>query len=142
MAKNKIRRPKKSNPAPAPQVPVPELGNDPDSLVSEFKVLEIQLSNINNIIKNGTDQITNHQNQIAQARNEGQTILGKLDVLVRILSGMGIDPNNYQPNQEVEDEEIPAEEPDFFDENEEIEAEVVDIKRDAKIEAIKRRLGK
>ncbi len=55
---------------------------------------------------------------------------------------MGIDPNNYQPNQEVEDEEIPAEEADFFDENEENEAEVVEIQRDARIDAIKRRLSK
>jgi hypothetical protein len=143
MSKNKIRKPKKkAPPAPVPQAPKPELASDPDSLVAEFKALDGKLAHLNDVIKQSQEQIQRFTATIEQAKVEGQQVLGQLDVVIRILNGMGVDPNNYQPNQEVEDEEIPAEEPDFFDENEEIEAEVVDIKRDAKIEAIKRRLGK
>lgn len=139
MSKNKIRRPKKAAPA-APVIQ--KLATDSDSLVQEFKGLEGKLAQVNQIITISNEQIQKLQQQTQGARAEGQTIIGKLDVLVRILNGMGVDPNNYEPNQEDKAEEISETEPDFSEENEENEAEVVDIKRDAKIEAIKRRLGK
>lgn len=143
MSKNKIRRPKKSMPTPAPPAPTtpkPELGTDPESLVAEYQGLDVKLGQINQIIKNSTEQQQKLQAQVANARSEGQTVLGQLNVLVRILNGMGIDPNNYKPIQAVEDEEIPVEKPGFSGEDEKNEAEVVDIKRDVTIEAIRRRL--
>ena len=138
MSKSKIRRPRKTMPAARHQPQTErslQLNMDPVTLVTEFQELNQQVSQINEVILNLRKQIS-----VAQA--EGQKVLGKLEILARILNGMGVNPNNYPLETEPVEEDISGEEGDFSEEIEENMVEVVESTRDVRLEAILKRLNK
>lgn len=111
--------------------PIVEVLDSSDaSLVAEYKALDKKLGEVNKLIEMAN-------NTIRQQQAAGQILVGKLDVIIRILNGRKINPNTFSPPIEEilapQNADLPAETP-------QNEGEVVDIKGDPRVAAIKSRL--
>jgi hypothetical protein len=136
MSHTKVREPK------AQENPGPKLSLDPDILISEFKNLDAQLAAINATIQKAVEAIQNKQEVIKSVKAEGQVILGKMDMLARILNGMGIDPRTLVAQAEIPAEEFGEKEPIFSEEKPPKKDQVAENKEDARVTAIKQRFRK
>lgn len=132
----KIRKPNKPGkavpplqaaPTPPPQQQVPPLGGDADSLVTEWRRLQGILAKINEEITDNQKKLQEADATIKNLQNQGNQILGSVSSVSRILSGMGVNPENHtvsEPN-EVPAPLPPAYTPEEVEDDYPVENEVV-----------------
>lgn len=137
MSHPKIRQPKKKEQPTARSLDV-----DPDILSKEFQTLDAQLAQINQIINGAVEIAKKQQAIINSAKAEGQVILGKMDMLSRILTGMGIDPRDLAAHVPVQEENSEENPPIFSEEIPKNTPQPVENIEDARIRAIKQRLNR
>jgi hypothetical protein len=107
----KIRKPLKGAPAPQPapqtppqpqsaaaETPTPgeSLGTDPKSLLLEWNKLRAAVQAINTMGNEENEKIQASQQKLKSLETQGLQIIGQLNIITRILRGMGI-----QPEQQV-----------------------------------------
>lgn len=66
--------------------------NDPDAVTNEFMRLAHEIRTVNTVIRDHQATVTDLNGKIQSANNTGLQLIGQLNMLARVMRGMGIEP--------------------------------------------------
>ena len=103
MSKNKIRRkggPRRQLHQATPKAvgPSDTIPNDADSVMEEYLRLGGELRDLNGLIRDAQVIVTNKNQEVTNLNNQGLQTIGQINMLAKIMRGMGIDPPTLDLN--------------------------------------------